>query len=213
MDALAVFLTVVLEVMAGLDGGPPRSADFFAQLAQAPDQAPIRGVLLPFTVESGSVYRASTLCQLMATAATGGKYRVEELKSTLEIDDSGIERPFTYVTLKRLEAWDKDAPDVVVARMRGGATRTPGKSRTSPISLILGDSFGYLLHFPDGNRGYPAMGPLWVFREEEMGYSNGQLFTSPVWSEEWVKYWLQTNFAASPACPLEMKPGEDGAQE
>lgn len=163
----------------------------------------------------GTLHHPVDLCKLMAMVSAGGIYQVVGMSATLEDDDEGNhDRPYTYATLALMEEWSKGAPKLVTARMRGGPLKDPNFIRSSPVSIAVGDSFGFVLLYPKNNKGYAGVDELLIFHSEQgQGFSNGQLFTEAGWSPNLVGFWLKTNFAAKAAaigpigsCPLQVLP-------
>jgi len=181
----------------------------------APVHSPIGAGPVSFSVAGGAVHVPVDLCKLVAMTTSGGVYTVESMAATLEDDTEGNhDHPYTYANLVRVEGWSNNAPKTVTVRMSGGPTKDPKYTRSSPVSLAVGDTFGYVFSFPANNKGYAGIDELWIFRVHEAGgYSNGQIFEEADWTPDIVAFWFKANFAAKSvglgsqsACPLQVYP-------
>lgn len=126
-----------------------------------------------------SSYKRHTLCDAVQRFTGGsGLYEVLSLTSVVEAAPEPHRdrtQVYTYVSLRLLEAWSKDAPALPVARMRGGLSST-GIMVPGTIEVSVGEKLPLLLQGPtEYNRGYFALNEQGTFRfdSEEGEYSNG----------------------------------------
>ena len=140
--------------------------------------AAVRYETIKDTVSTTS--RSVNLCELVHTLGeAAGVYRVLSLTGVPEPQPKvpNYGNPVTYVELELVEPWSQDAPTVAVVRTPGGPTGT-GTTQGWLVPLTVGEEVGVLLFTPPQNKGFYAINPLGVFRQDAGGgVSNGQLFT------------------------------------
>ncbi len=214
----SIYLVRLFAASAGYHGALLSAEPPTEQIS--PPRPPAGAVPVPFSVAGGSLHVPVDLCKLTAMSTTGGVYTVESMAATLEDDTEGNhDRPYTYANLVQVEEWSKGAPKTVTVRMAGGPLKDPKYMRTSPVSLAVGDTFGYVFSYPANNKGFAGIDELWIFRSHDGGgYSNGQIFGEVDWTPSIVAFWFKANFAAKSlglgakdSCPLQVYP--KGAKE
>lgn len=159
---------------------------------------------------SPAVYRAASLCEVMATYHdAGGVFVVEALRSALELDDAtGHEVPFTYAVLRTDLEWDSGLPQRFVVRESGGAL--PGDTPRyvgAPVPLAVGETVVAFLRLrTDENLGFYQLLEPSVFREDGVGLKHGQWFRGERVSAADVRGYFDANVKPTFACRRDAEP-------
>lgn len=131
------------------------------------DSVKSHGLELEQTHGTSLLYLPESLCEVLPRFdAGGGVYDIVRMHSAVETTVEGGRAAFTYVDLKLINAWTKEAPARPTVRMRGGVEEN-GTSGGFTVSLKRGQQTGILLLGPtEYNRGYYAFDSRGVFQSE-----------------------------------------------
>lgn len=156
----------------------------------------------------GTLMRPVSLCELThMLKGHAGLYTVRELlgKNEPALPGGGHGEPFTYVTLRLVEAWTAGAPEMAVVRTPGGPV--PDGTRGWLVDLKIGEDIGIHLFHAGPNKGYFHLHPLGVWKYSSNGtLTNGQVtMPDPAMLKTYVG---AIAISEGAGCPYDMAPAE-----
>jgi hypothetical protein len=173
------------------------------------------GVRYARTLGIPATMRPVALCELVGMFKGGaGLYQVEALHGATELTAEGVPDAFTYVQLRLVTSWGNGAPQAPIARIGGGPLPN-GITKGWEVALTQGEIVGLLLEAPTKENGnYYHLHQLGVFREQDGGYTNGQLFTENKATRDRLGQ-LVSGLVGRQDCPFDEKPdyGRTGAHD
>jgi hypothetical protein len=160
-----------------------------------------------------ALYRATSLCEVMATYHdAGGVFVVEDLRSALEDDEAGgrADVPFTYAVLRSDLEWNAGAPRRLVVRQTGGAlSGDVPRFVGAPVPFTVGETVVAFLRLrEEENRGFYQLLEPSVFRDEGAGLTHAQWFRGEQISAADVRGYFDANTKPTFACRRNAEPTE-----